>query len=301
MDSTHKSPSDRSRRSTSSENRHEHRASTSPERAGSSAKKVGNGLVALGSAAVVAVYTAGFLRTRPAAARLEAASQRRFPSPVQAMVSVSPGAMGNDAGAARTSAPTPSPSGQVSLALPTTPRLERDASSVASRPADSAAPPTAVATTSSKTSTIAAAPVSSALAPAAEPQPSTSASVTPSLPAPAAPPSLSGVPSGERTVADALASLPPAVTSGAHYKDGTYSGWGSCRHGDLEATVVVEGGRIVVARISMCLTRYSCSWIAPLPPQVLARQSQNVDYVSGATESAIAFYNALGEALGKAK
>jgi uncharacterized protein with FMN-binding domain len=89
--------------------------------------------------------------------------------------------------------------------------------------------------------------------------------------------------------------------SAPRYKDGTYSGWGTSRHGDIEATVVVEGGRITVARISMCLTRYSCSWISPLPPQVLSRQSGNVDYVSGATESAIAFYDAIAESLRKAK
>jgi uncharacterized protein with FMN-binding domain len=49
------------------------------------------------------------------------------------------------------------------------------------------------------------------------------------------------------------------------------------------------------------LTRYSCSWISPLPPQVLQRQSPEVDYVSGATQSAVAFYDALVDALSKAK
>jgi uncharacterized protein with FMN-binding domain len=189
----------------------------------------------------------------------------------------------------------------VSLALPTTPRpRSSDASSVGPAPAGSSAPARDIRATSSDTSPSATAPVASSPAPA-EPQPATSASPTPAPAAPAAPASLSGVPSAERTVADALAALPPVAASAPHYKDGTYSGWGSCRHGDIEATVVVEGGRITVARISMCLTRYSCSWISPLPPQVLARQSQNVDYVSGATESATAFYNALGEALAKAK
>jgi uncharacterized protein with FMN-binding domain len=85
------------------------------------------------------------------------------------------------------------------------------------------------------------------------------------------------------------------------YKDGTYLGWGSSRHGDIQASVLVEGGRIAAATIAQCLTRYSCSWIAALPAQVVARQSPNVDYVSGATQSTNAFYDAVVDALAKAK
>jgi uncharacterized protein with FMN-binding domain len=55
------------------------------------------------------------------------------------------------------------------------------------------------------------------------------------------------------------------------------------------------------ATIAQCLTRYSCSWIAALPPQVVSRQSPNVDYVSGATQSVNAFYDAVVDALNKAK
>jgi uncharacterized protein with FMN-binding domain len=84
-------------------------------------------------------------------------------------------------------------------------------------------------------------------------------------------------------------------------KDGTYLRWGSCRHGDIQAQVVVAAGRIASASINQCWTRYPCSWISMLPGQVVARQSQNVDYVSGATESTNAFYDAIVEALAKAK
>ncbi len=153
-----------------------------------------------------------------------------------------------------------------------------------------AAPSTGSADTSAAASVVAA-QTGLAQAPAAS-----AAATTASAPA-----SLSGTASGERSLADALAALPPVAQSTPRYKDGTYSGWGSSRHGDIEATIVIDGGRITVSRISMCLTRYSCSWIAPLPPQVLARQSGNVDYVSGATESAIAFYDAIAESLRKAK
>ena len=63
--------------------------------------------------------------------------------------------------------------------------------------------------------------------------------------------------------------------------------------------MVVEGGRIS-ATIAQCLTRYSCDVIDMLPPQVAARQSADVDYVSRATESANAFYYAVVDALSKA-
>jgi uncharacterized protein with FMN-binding domain len=84
-------------------------------------------------------------------------------------------------------------------------------------------------------------------------------------------------------------------------KDGTYLGWGSCRHGDLQASVVIEGGRIVRAAIAQCFTRYSKNVIAQLPGQVVVRQSADVDQVSRATESSDAFYQAVTEALALAK
>ncbi len=101
----------------------------------------------------------------------------------------------------------------------------------------------------------------------------------------------------------ALVAPPPAPAAPKKdvLKDGTYLGWGNCRHGDIQAKVVVTDGRISSATINQCLTRYSCSWIDALPPQVVARQSPNVDYVSGATQSTDAFYWAVVDALLKAK
>jgi uncharacterized protein with FMN-binding domain len=85
------------------------------------------------------------------------------------------------------------------------------------------------------------------------------------------------------------------------WKDGTYSGWGFSPHGNIEATVAIEGGRIASAVISQCRTRYSCAVIDTLPPEVARRQSPNVDYISGATQSADAFYEAVVAALDKAR
>ena len=80
-----------------------------------------------------------------------------------------------------------------------------------------------------------------------------------------------------------------------------YLGRGTSRHGDIEAMVEITNGRITNTVISQCLTRYSCSWIAVLVPQVVARQSAEVDYVSGATVSSDAFYYAVLQALAQAK
>jgi uncharacterized protein with FMN-binding domain len=93
----------------------------------------------------------------------------------------------------------------------------------------------------------------------------------------------------------------PAAPLTPFWKDGTYTGWGYSRHGNIEAAVVIEAGRIASATISQCRTRYSCSVIERLPPQVAQRQSPEVDYVSGATQSADAFYGAVVSALNKAK
>jgi uncharacterized protein with FMN-binding domain len=95
-------------------------------------------------------------------------------------------------------------------------------------------------------------------------------------------------------------SAPPVVRQ-SQYKDGTYSGWGTSRHGNIEATVVIQDGRIASAEISQCRTRYPCSWVSQLPGQVVSRQAPNVDYVSGATQSVNAYYSAVVEALSKAK
>jgi uncharacterized protein with FMN-binding domain len=101
--------------------------------------------------------------------------------------------------------------------------------------------------------------------------------------------------------APVAATLVPPPPAKSQYKDGTYYGWGTSRHGDIQAAVVVQDGRIASATIAQCLTRYSCSVIAKLPPQVAERQSPETDYVSGATQSTNAFYYAVVEALAKAK
>jgi len=93
----------------------------------------------------------------------------------------------------------------------------------------------------------------------------------------------------------------PAPPASPKWNDGSYSGWGRSRHGDIQATVAIESGKIVYVAITVCATRYPCDVIAKLPGQVLERQSPETDFVAGATESTNAFYYAVVEALKKAK
>ena len=103
------------------------------------------------------------------------------------------------------------------------------------------------------------------------------------------------------SAAEQSAHTPPHLPTASRWKDGTYTGWGYSRHGNIEATVTIYEGRIASAIISQCLTRYPCLVIDRLPPQVSERQSLNLDFVSGATQSADAFYEAVVAALGKAR
>jgi uncharacterized protein with FMN-binding domain len=209
-------------------------------------KKVANSLVALSSAAVLAVYAAGYTRTRSAASRLEAQSEERRPA--------------------------------ISGPPRTAPLIAESLPIAARAPA-----PVAVREAPRKPVTIAKAEVP---APVETPEPPPVEQKA-ELPPPA-------------PVVPVMPPAPPAPPAPV-WKDGTYTGWGTSRHGDIEASVVIEGGRIVSATISQCLTRYSCSVIDKLPPQVAQRQSPETDYVSGATQSTNAFYYGVVQALSKAK
>ena len=157
--------------------------------------------------------------------------------------------------------------------------------------------------------------VAAAGAPKSNSTASNSAPASSTAPASPASPAAPSTISAPAAAADAPPSAPtpatPAVDSAAaaaekkdesnQLKDGTFYGWGTSRHGDIQASVEIKNGKITGAYISQCLTRYSCSWISMLPPQVIQRQTAEVDYVSGATQSSNAFYYAIVEALKQAK
>jgi len=221
-----------------------------------SGTRVTNRLIALSSAAILTVYSAGYLRTRGAATKLLAAERARVFIP----------------GSPRD----------------TTPREIQPLPTASSQPAAAAVTRTATPERTPRETTPS--PVAS---PIAEPVP------TPT----AAPASTTTAASPTPTPVEALVASPtPSPTPAPPaYKDGTFSGWGTSRHGDIEATVVISSGKIMSAVISQCLTRYSCSWVAHLQGQVVERQSAEVDYVTGATQSTNAFYYAVAQALSKAK
>ncbi|MCL1630370.1 FMN-binding protein [Sporolactobacillus sp. CPB3-1] len=85
------------------------------------------------------------------------------------------------------------------------------------------------------------------------------------------------------------------------YKDGTYSGEGMNRIGSVAVSVTIKNGKITRVQITDCTTSYPKSKIEQLPAQVIARQSSNVDHVSGATESTNDFIAAVTNALSQAQ
>ena len=246
---------------------------------GGSNNKVANKLVVASCAGVLAVYTAGYDRTQAAANRLAAqVAERRaaVPSPERVTIQV-PGL--------RSPAPIPVPT----RLLPQTPPLPERARNTTDKPRQETEP-TKVAV---------------GVVPASTPEPAPIAPPEPLLqvaPVAAPPVNLVAAPVPSPTIAPPPSQPAPApAPPKPAWKDGTYTGWGYSRHGNIEAAVVIEGGRILSANISQCRTRYSCSVIDKLIPQVAQRQSPDVDYVSGATQSADAFYGAVVEALSKAK
>lgn len=200
-------------------------------------KKIANGLVALGSAAILSVYGLGYARTQSAAA---------YPN-------------------------SDSPTIAIATAAPTTASTAASSQTAAFQSPLFAPPATAAAPSATTTG----------VAPTA----TTASSAATAAPATAV-----------KTPATAT---PPAAKTAA-YKDGTYTGTGTSRHGSITAAVVIQGGKIVSADITQCGTRYPCSKIAMLPGQVVAGQSATVDLVSGATDSSQAYQGAIKNALVKA-
>jgi uncharacterized protein with FMN-binding domain len=238
-------------------------------------KKVANRLVAVSSAAVMAVYAAGYTRTRSAADQLEGQSAERRPAMPRPP---------------RTTSPVADFPPTAISAVASAPSVAHDAAekpvlmaSVNPAPVKKAnASDAAVSSVAPATTT-----------PVVAPEPAPAAATAPAAPAPAVTQlALTPAQAALKAVMDAAA--PP-------WKDGVYEGWGTCRHGDLSVNVVIEGGKITAAPVNKCLTRYSCDIIDKLPPQVVLKQSPDVSYVSGATQSTDAYYWAVVVALGKAK
>jgi uncharacterized protein with FMN-binding domain len=221
--------------------------------------KLSGQLVALSSAAIIAVYSAGYFRTNAAAHQFAAHSVELDVPPSVATGGLSP-VIPSRSAPNEVNHSSSSTNGTVGLSNKSV------ASIPSSTPAATAAPTAKLhaAVPVPSTHSTESAPAASNAA-----QPDTSASTTP---APVASP----------------------------YKDGVYMGRGSCPHGDIQAEVVVASGLIVSADITRCETRYPCSLLDREADDVVYAQGNVVDMVTGATESAYAFHEAIAQALAQA-
>ncbi len=239
-----------------------------------SGKKVSHSLLAVSSAAILAVYAAGYDRTSSAADRLDAESSapRRNAVAVAEVSGVTPASAADSPLASNTSAIVDplsvaekpvvnSPTAVEPQVAASVPLTETSSSDAALAPAAKLADPVAV---------IANAPP---IAKAAE-------IASPPVAVPAAVAALAGQSS---------------------YRDGSYLGWGSCRHGQIQVEVVIQAGKIASAEIAQCRTRYSCSVIRTTPPEMVSKQNpESLSNVTGATQSVDAYYFAVKEALKEA-
>ena len=229
-----------------------------------------NTLVALSSAAVMTVYAAGFMRTRAAAERFDHASRERIPvlpAPAPAAVPAPASVVAEAAPLIASQAPASTPS--VDVRPKTEVERKTDQQEIAAA-IPAATPEKIEEPAAAKTEPVAPAPVTP------------SGATTP--PAPAVSPSAE------------------VLLGGTELHDGTFLGWGSSRHGDIQASVTILSGRITAVSIAQCRTRYSCDVIAHLPGKVLKDQTpEKLNNVSGATQSADAFYYAVVDAMSKAK
>ncbi|MBV9542900.1 MAG: FMN-binding protein [Chloroflexi bacterium] len=108
-------------------------------------------------------------------------------------------------------------------------------------------------------------------------------------------------PTTSRTAPTATPAPQPAAQSqSAGYTDGTFSGHGTSRRGDVWVDVTVQGGQITNVNITRSTLQYPLRDIAGLPGEVVQRQSAQVDTVSRATYSSMAFKGAVSQALSQA-
>ena len=220
---------------------------------------------------MIAVYATGYARTRAAAAEFADGARDRPPVHPAKQDAVVPVA-------------TPAPPAVQPSAKP-----KVIADSARPSPRKKAVAKATKPDTAAKTAAVASAPPPVAAVP-----PPSVTTVTP-------PPTIPPKDTAAKVAVAAVTDTSTKSDKPAAYKDGMFTGWGTSRHGDIQATVMIKDGKIVGAVISECLTQYSCSWISMLPQQVLDRQSAEVDFVSGATQSTNAFYYAVLNALKKAK
>lgn len=85
------------------------------------------------------------------------------------------------------------------------------------------------------------------------------------------------------------------------YKDGTYTGTGMNRRGMMQVVVTIKNDKITNVQFGNFEMHYPEGYVSNLPNEVLQNQSAQVQNVSGATYSTMAFEQAVQDALGQAQ
>lgn len=108
--------------------------------------------------------------------------------------------------------------------------------------------------------------------------------------------------------ANASAAAPAAETTSAEpapespYLDGLYTARGiRTGHGDIEATVEIVSGRIESIVVSNCRMRWPCTDVNPMIPRMIRAQRAGVPIITGATQSSDSFSTAVDQALALAR
>lgn len=269
------------------------------------------GLTALGTAAVLGIYAAGFALTEDIAHGLDGLQpdpQRQTAladGPLDGAATAEPIAaegMGPgssarmlpvDGNASANAEPAPGESLDAVVGGP----QESDAVSAARAAAPEttqSSGPGSIAPSASAAS--ASASSGSASSASAGPMASTASapSAGPTSPAPASTPASTPAPSASATAAAPAPESP--------YLDGLYTAKGiRTGHGDMEATVEIAGGRIASIVVSTCRMRWPCTDVDPMIPRMIRAQRPGVPIITGATQSSDSFSTAVTEALALAR
>ncbi|HVB10841.1 MAG TPA: FMN-binding protein [Bacillota bacterium] len=252
-------------------------------------------LMALSGAAIFAVYVAGYARTQAAADQWQAGAPPSG-STVAAGTAL-PGAT-----ASSTSSATGTPSASAAAAAPTqatapaAPAVASSAPSAAARGDDSGGEgrrsrsQSAATTTPANPAAAAAAKTQPAAPPPAQAAATTAQAQTSSSQG-------SSQSSSASSQASQSSQGQAAAAAPSPFKNGVFAGTGWSRHGSVSVAITMKSGKVTSIVVTGCTTHYPCGDVAPLPGEVLSAQSLQVDVVSGATDSSMAFLLAVQNAL----
>lgn len=110
------------------------------------------------------------------------------------------------------------------------------------------------------------------------------------------------------TSASSSSNPPTPVQSSGQYKDGTYTGSvADAFYGNIQVQATIQNGKITDVQFLQypndrgTSIEINTQAMPYLKQEAIAAQSANVDIVSGATQSSLAFQQSLGSALSQAK